>query len=269
MKNNLALWISVLIASTQFSCVTPGEKRQMKEDIARLQSQLVFLQKDVTSTGTTIASDSSRKTASINSSIDRLGVDIQRMKGEIDTLRVGVVTGRLPGSSAENEDSIAGLLSQLSERVTALEEGQEAILAAINKAGRKTKKPKKGASNERSKLKSLRGLQDSFGRKQYLYIVEDAKPIIKNNKGDAKKKAQYLYAESLYKLGKLRPAALAFNDFLEMKPSQNLAHAKLRLGDCFRHLGDKATAKLYYDELLTKHGGSEEAKIAQERLQKL
>ena len=242
----------------------------MKEDIARLQSQLVFVQKDVTSTGSTIANDSSKKTASINSSIERLSVDIQKMKGDIDTLRVGVVTGQLPGTGTNNEDSIANLLSQLAERVTALEAGQETILSAIDKAGRgRSKNKKQGASNERSKLKSLRGLQESFGQKQYLYVVEDAKPIIKRNQGEARSEAQYLYAESLYKLGKLRPAALAFNDFLEMKPRQNLAHAKLRLGDCFRHLGDRATAKLYYEELLAKHSSSEEAKIAKERLEKL
>ena len=54
-----------------------------------------------------------------------------------------------------------------------------------------------------------------------------------------------------------------------MTPKNHLAHAKLRLGDCFRHLGDKATARLCYEELMAKHTGTNEAKLAKDRLDKL
>ena len=241
----------------------------MKEDIARLQAQIVAMQQDLTTTGSSLSTDSSRKTASINANIERLNVEIQRLKGEVDTLRVGVVTGRLPGTSADNPDSIASMLQTIAERLEVVEKNQESVMAAIKKAGKSKKRGASNSTKQRKPVKSLRGLQESFGKKQYLYVVEDAKPIIKRNSGNSKHEAQYMYAESLYKLGRLRPAALAFNDYLDLNPKSYLAHAKLRLGDCFRHLGDKATARLYYEELLAKHAKSEEARLAKERLEKL
>ena len=62
----------------------------------------------------------------------------------------------------------------------------------------------------------------------------------------------YLYAESLFKLGNLKDAAIEFHDFLDSKPPvKYLPHAKMRMGDCYRHLGDKETASIYYEELIT------------------
>ncbi len=249
------------------SCVTPQEERQIKEDIARLQNQMAYIQDDVAKTGSSIKTDASKKTASINSKIEKLNLEIQKMKGELDTLRVGVITGELPGTGAENENSIAKTIAQIIERMDLIEKSQNKVLDAIAEVDKKGKKSKK--SRERPKLKTLKALRQAFAKKHYLYIVEDAKPIIKRNTKNAKHEAQYLYAESLYKLGRLRPAALGFNDFLEMGPQNHLAHAKLRLGDCFRHLGDRATARLYYDELISKHDGTAEAKLALDRLKKL
>lgn len=258
--------LSLCITALQ-SCVTPQEERRIKEDIARLQTQLAYMQDDVEKTGSSIKTDASKKTASINTKIEKFNLELQKMKGDLDTLRVGVITGELPGTGAENENSIAKTIAQMLERIDAIEKNQEKILDAIEEAGKKSKKSKK--TRERAKLTSLKALQRAFDKKQYLYIVEDAKPVIKKNSNKAKHEAQYLYAESLYKLGRLRPAALGFNDFLEMKPKNHLAHAKLRLGDCFRHLGDRATAKLYYDELLNNHKDTAEAKLAMDRIEKL
>jgi TolA-binding protein len=40
----------------------------------------------------------------------------------------------------------------------------------------------------------------------------------------------------------------------------------MRLGDCFRHLGDNETAKLYYEELIRDFPNTDEAAKAKERL---
>jgi TolA-binding protein len=40
----------------------------------------------------------------------------------------------------------------------------------------------------------------------------------------------------------------------------------MRLGDCFRNLGDAGTAKIYYEELIKEFPNSNEASKAKERL---
>ena len=80
----------------------------------------------------------------------------------------------------------------------------------------------------------------------------------------------YLYAESLYKLGSLKDAAIEFHDFIDSKPPvKYLPHAKMRMGDCYRHLGDKETAVIYYEELISEYPKTEEADYAKERLAKI
>ena len=43
----------------------------------------------------------------------------------------------------------------------------------------------------------------------------------------------------------------------------------MRMGDCFRHLGDKATARIYYEEIIQEFGGSSEATEARKKLAKM
>ncbi|MFY7927394.1 MAG: tetratricopeptide repeat protein, partial [Oligoflexus sp.] len=69
--------------------------------------------------------------------------------------------------------------------------------------------------------------------------------------------------------GQIREAALSFNDFIDSKPKDNLAVALLRMGDCFKELGDVETAKIYYEELIQKFASSDEAKQAKSKLAKL
>jgi TolA-binding protein len=43
----------------------------------------------------------------------------------------------------------------------------------------------------------------------------------------------------------------------------------MRIGDCFKNLGDDTTARLYYEELIKEYPKSEEASKARESLAKL
>ena len=49
----------------------------------------------------------------------------------------------------------------------------------------------------------------------------------------------------------------------------NAATIQLRMGDCFRHLGDKKTALVYYSELIDRFPKSSEAKQAETHLKRL
>ncbi|SMF46275.1 tetratricopeptide repeat protein [Pseudobacteriovorax antillogorgiicola] len=250
-------------------CVTPQEERQIKEDIARLQAQLVQMQNDFQDSDSSLKSSTNKRAASTNSRLERMTIDIQKLKGEVDALRVGVITGQLPGQTDDEGPSMATKLLAVIERLEALEEQQKKIMTAIEKAGSPSKKVE---SKRSSKVATnIKGLRRAFKEKRYRHVKEDAPAVIKKLKKGTKlrKEAQFLFAESLYKLGDIKSAALEFDEYLKSDPDNKVAHANLRLGDCFRHLGDSATAKIYYDELVSRYSSSEEARIAKQRLEKL
>lgn len=261
----------LLVLWTPVACLTPGEKQLMKDDLARLQAQMVEVENSLNEQGRHISSRSNQHAASANTRLDGVSQEIQKIQGEIDALRVGVVTGQMPGINPENEGSVARTLETIQERLKEIEETQEKIMSVINQADKAAPPKQKQAEKEQTtKITTLQALEKAFNEQRFRHVVENAAAVLRNQKSKAdKEKALYAYAESLYKLGTLREAALKFNDYLDLKPSKHVAHAKMRLGDCFRHLGDAATAKLFYEDLLASHKGSSEAKWAEERLAKL
>ena len=209
-----------------------------------------------------------QRIASTNSRLERLDLDIKKIQGELGTLRVGIVTGQLPGSDPEQEGSIAQTINNIISRLEEVESSQGDIKSAIEDASKTTKG--KNRNKKRKKIKKVGDLKKAFQGKRFKHVAEDAGPILKAEKNaKLKREILFIYAESLYKLGKLRDAALKFNEFLEKKPTDNAARAKLRMGDCFRHLGDPKTATLYYEQLISEHPKETDADIAKDRLAKM
>ena len=120
-------------------------------------------------------------------------------------------------------------------------------------------------------LGTLKQFRDAYGKRQFKRVIEDAPAAIKLlTKAKDREEVAFLHAEALYKLGQMREAALQFNEFIDSKPAAKyLPQARLRMGDAFRNLGDPATAKIYYQELITKHPKSPEATKAKDRLKEL
>ncbi len=250
------------------ACVTPAEERQIRNDISGLQARMLEMENAMSETGRSISNRSNQHAASTNTRLDKIERDLQRIKGDIDALRVGVITGQMPGISSENEGSVAQSLELMRERLQTLEDEQKRVLEAIDQANKSSKK--KAKRQAQNKVNNLKDMRRAFRDKRYAHVVESGSQVVRKQKQDAdKQEALYILAESLYKMGRLRDAALRFNEYLEAKPSKHLAHAKMRMGDCFRHMGDKETAKIYYEELLSKHKGSDEAEKAKDRLAKL
>jgi len=262
-----------------WGCITPSEERQLKDDIFSLQTRLVAMEGMVNNNSKEITTQTSRQEASVTTRLDKISIEIQRIKGDIDSLRVGVQTGQLPGAEGMQETSATKNLSDIMARVDAIEENQTKIIAAIDKAI-ETKKPEKKSVSENSeskekkdseaRLKSFKDLKAAFGNKNYKLIAEHGDKLLGTLKAKkVKQEATFMLAESYYKSGQIRDAALRYNDYLESKPSDNLSFSLLRMGDCFKQLGDAETAKIYYQELIQKYGKSEEAKQAKEKLAKL
>ena len=251
------------------SCITPNEKKQIRKDVFDAQARILHLE-SLLNASNKGGSESNKRLANTSASLDRMTRDLQMLRGDIDGLRIGVITGQMPGISEENADkSIASTLTDLSERIEQLEKSQDELLAAIKSSGSK-KSRKKSTPKVRTPMTSANSLKSSFDKKRYKHVVEDAPKVLKKSSGKDKEQTLYLFAESLYKLGKVREAALKYNDFIESRPSNTfLPSAKLRMGDCFRHLGDSDTAKLYYDELIREFPDSSQAGKAKEQIAKL
>ena len=257
------------IACILASCVTPAEKEKLNADIFYLKTKLLSMEGRVkgqdsktTNQGKTLATSHSR--------LDKIEFALQKAQGDMEALRIGVVTGQMPGVDPEQSGSIAKSIEDLSARLDKIEASQAAILASMEELAKKTKAAKAAKAAKASKKKvTLKSLTQSFDQKRYRYVAQDAPKFIKSAKKKDKQAAMFLLAESLYKLGKLRDAALKYNDYIALSPKKHLAHAKLRMGDCFRHLGENSTAKLYYEELMSQFPSTSEAQKAKERMQKM
>jgi len=137
-------------------------------------------------------------------------------------------------------------------------------------AGDETKPAETPRKSDKT-LTTLKNFRDAYGKRQFKRVAEDAPAALKaTTKAKDREEIAFLFAESLYKMGQMREAALQFNEFIDSKPTAKyLPQARLRMGDAFRNLGDPATAKLYYQELITKHPKSPEANKAKDRLKDL
>ncbi len=205
--------------------------------------------------------------------ISRIQTTLATLKGEMGRLEVGVQTGLLPG--ADSSQSMAGKLEDMSSRLKVvdnrlndIEVAQAEILKTLESLQKRKGKGKK--SRKRKTIHTLIAVKTAFKQKRYSHIVEDYGSFKKKIKGKSLAQANYLRAESLYKLGRINEAALAFNDLLDTQNSKSREAAiRLRMGDCFRHLGDVNTAKIYYSEVVEKFPNSVEAKEGQKKLSKI
>ena len=254
-------------------CVTPQQKKDLDDDIYRLQTRVLQLESGMSNSRANDqkSGESHNKTlAATTSDVERLNVDVKRMKGDIDALKIGVQTGQMPGQETPQEGSIGAQLAEINARLEAVENQQKEIVASLEHASEKSvsKKPndrKEGTTG--SANADSASLQTAFDRKHYKEVAEDAPTVLKKSKGKDREQVLMIYGESLMRLNRPKEAALQFNELVELKPSDKpLAVAKLRLGDAFKAMGDKDTSKLFYEEVAAKYAGTPEGDKAKKAL---
>jgi TolA-binding protein len=250
-------------------CYTAKKEAEVKEELFNLQTRLLQIERQNKGT------EKTAKVSIANNStdIDRVKVDIQKINGEIDTLKVAVKNGEMPGTLAE-EGSIAKTLKDILARLDAIEQNQKALEAApppVEKAKSKEGSKDKSGPKGSGAITTIKGLKSAYDSKNYDDVLEFAPKILPNLKTKgSKEEVMFLQAESLFKMNKMRDAALKYNDIIEMNPSSPQAPLMLlRMGDCFRSLGDSVTAKLYYEDLEKKHPRSEYVSKAKEYLKQI
>ena len=264
----LIAFLSLLTAS----CLSTGSGSARKNELFILKKRVLTLERQLEANRqhrqNSLTTTSKRLTTNLKR-LDNLEGKLHQTLGLIDALKVGVITGRYPGLEA-GSDSIASAITDLQSRVQTIEETQTTLLkefkTLVSMYGKKKLARK---SKKRKKITSLIQMRSSFAKKRYRHVAEEGEAVVVKLEGNKRQEALYLLAESTFKLGKIRDAALHFNELVESGENKYATQAKIRLGDCFRHLGDLATAKLFYQDLIDNHPQSAEAGKATVKLESL
>lgn len=281
-------WIHISLvitfsASVLTGCITTERERKLRAELSALQLRVQDLEHGQHEGTVAIKStdeSANKRIASQSTDIERMTQEVQKLRGELDAVRVGVNQGEMPGQEVGKEGSVNTRLTELTQRIAAIESTQADIVATMEKISSGAKPDKKSKKDDKDKpsddgdskkekvpLANAKELGDALAKNKYNAVIDDAPKVIKESKGKDKENALFAYAESLFKVGKLREAALQYNELIETNPTgRHVVQSKMRLGDAFRHLGDISTAKLYYEELVEKHSNSAEANKAKDRL---
>lgn len=277
-RNIAVLSLSVALLT---GCATKADEKELRNEIFALQNRVNQLESAVVETSKTSKNSgqsATQQVASSNIRIDVVERDVAKVKGDIDGLKIGVRTGQMPGSEDAGGDSLAQKMVAIQQRLEAIEAAQAEMIEA-KPADRKPSPPKKeakepkdeAADNTDAKIETVKDLKEAYAKNRFKAVAAAAPDVLKGKlKKTDKEDVKYLHAESLFKMGQVKEAALKFNEVLDAGATgEKAAQARMRMGDCFRHLGDNNTAKIYYEELIQKNPKSAQAAKAKERLSKL
>ncbi|MBF0440327.1 MAG: tetratricopeptide repeat protein [Oligoflexales bacterium] len=266
----------VVFISILSGCASSASEKTLQNDMFNLQTRMMKVEESLH--GKNIVDEFNVKIAATETKLDQINMEIQKIKGELGALKIGVTTGLLPGTDPAQEGSIAYAINKVNTRLDAVELAQTEILAAIDKASTETPKPKEAAkektaesdtAKDTDEIKNLVQLKSAYSKKKYTLVTESAGAVLGKETKKNREEVLFLHAESLFKLSKFSDAALKFNDLIEKYPSSKRnSLARLRVGDCFRRLGDEATATLYYKDVIKYNPDSSEAKEAKSKLDK-
>lgn len=189
-------------------------------------------------------------------------ITVERLAGDIDRLYESVRRGEILGEEESSDYmSVRKRVDDLESRIKIL----ESALANLGKPLPKEDTPAKENVNlkwlavdlSKDTNADVSRLADLYNSGRYEEVIAIVPKIIREAKENVKIDLQYLYAESLYGAGDHRLSALTFNEIQDVKKYG--PRTTLRLGQCFELLGDKATAVLFYADVLEKFPTSEEA----------
>lgn len=267
MNGPFLITVWAIFAQLTIGCVTVAEKEKLESEVFDLRTRLLQLESRQKG-GKSEADLQKRSIANSTTQVEKHELELRRLQGDIQALKLGVVSGELPGTTDE-EPSVAKSIADLTERLAKLEDDYKLLMASLEKARASSSRKPARVAPRTSNLASLGALTKAFDKRRYKAVVAASPKVLAKASAKDKTAVLYLFAESLYKLGQLQEAALKYNEYLESGGKSQLAHVKMRMGDCFRHMGDKGTAKLYYEELVNQFPKTAEAAKAKERLAKL
>jgi len=127
------------------------------------------------------------------------------------------------------------------------------------------------ASNQGSPGEILEAARRDFARGNYQLAISGYEDYLRlAPESDQADEAQYELANSYYSLGDMDQAIPAFIKVRDLYDGSNsVPAATLKLGYCFLRTGDEATARRYFEMVLTEFPDSEEAPLARDKLASL
>lgn len=251
------------------SIMSMGCQDELKKELFNVNTRVLALENEVQDK----QQMNSRQYVSSSSRTSKVEEDLKKIKGEMDRLQIGIQKGEIPGMD-DGEPSIAKQVASLREKVTELEQrvqefekSQKEILTVLEKID---KKKVQSPGSQKTKLTNAKAFERAFHSKHYRDIVESAPNFIANKHNKDRDLVRYYYSESLFKTGNTKEAAVSFGDLIQkFQGGDKAPKVRLRLGDCFRILGDKKTALEYYKILVEKYPKASESLEAHNHIKKL
>lgn len=286
MKSSRIIGLFLLLPCALVSCQTDKDLERDRR-IFSMQTKLLELEKSFNRNSEVSEKNLSRGMVEYQSFSEEMGRNLQILEGKVQTLEHFLGVDEIQAdefASKAPEQKIAVLtsdLDHLSHRVEELEKKLETVnntqnelfksVESVLKAGGNKKfGSSSSSSSKKVSFSSVKEVEKAYEDKWYTHIIEN----YETTKNKLPKADQYdvsfFYGGSLFKLGRISEAALVFDELLnEKRKSDKLPQIYLRLGDCFRLLGKKDVALIYYEELIEKYPKESQAKVAKDYLEQL
>ncbi len=249
-------WLSLIVVSFLSSCVTMREYTDLHKRVDAMNTQIVALG----GSSQKLTSTYSKKIAISVNSQEKLTLELAKIHGEIDALKQGVRTGQMPGIQRDSSPSVSDRLSLIEAKIKNIEESQN--IKSIST-------PEVGKAN---RPMSFSDVEKAFHSSSWPTVVQGFESDLASaslSLVERRKKAFYL-AQGYYHLKKFDQAAIQYSEYLTISPrGAFVSQSKLHLGDCFRELGDKKTARIYYNELAKSGSSSTYVEQAKKRLSQM
>lgn len=267
LNRKASAYVALMIGS--LACVPVGGPK-IQNDVVEMKNRMGSLE-------STVNRKTSTQIAAATAKIFDLEQEVNRLKGKVDTLEVALKTGAMPGTVVDEFSAPTSLPSRVKELEEIVDQLQNKTSSVSAKNSSRLAHSKKAPTTAPAAVAvssakvSLKSLNTAFKKKNYSLVIDQADEVINTSKGHVKSEALYLKARSSHFTNKTREAALLFDAFINSKPKNkdDIAQAKLYLGDCFKKLGDMKTAKIYYKEVENNFKGTVYSKAAKKRLTKI
>jgi TolA-binding protein len=189
------------------------------------------------------------------------------------------------GSLQKNNADTANHISDLEEQIRYLNGRVEVLENKLASSQNENDQLKKQASDlNQNQSQKMAIFQDALTKMEQnvtalqadvggLHAQALAEQTRKDTEVEVKKKSDkspFETGEAYFEKKEYRSAILEYEKYRNKFPKgKNFATATYKMGVSFQELGMKDEAKTFFDEVVTKHPKSEEAKKAKSRLQKL
>jgi len=270
------MWKSllVLIGSVHFfGCALSSDLVPVYQDIHVLRkkfSDFEKKQKDflLVSVFDSSVADSKQRLADTNNALEQIRREIRQLRGDIDTVRRGVVIGHLPGTDF-TKGSVTKSIAELETSLEILKLIQKELVRTIDELGAFLRKKFSKKRIRKASPMTAEMIRQKFKDSAFGSVVRQAPVVLeKIEKQEERLSLQYLYAEALFKVGRLAEAALKFQEIIDVGSSDYFTKSKLRMGDALYYLGEKEVACHYFREVVSEFPESQEAEKAQTYLSK-